>query len=102
MKRASILTLLACIACGAGLIDHDGIDLTSSPQLTCNGVMCVSPEHATGICVANTCDFTCNAGFFRCASQLACCPATALAAGGDTSCAVVDGTVQCWGSNESG
>src|SRR5204862_2936231 len=40
-------------------------------------------------------------GYFRCASQ-GCCPASALAAGGDTSCAIADGSAQCWGSNSAG
>jgi alpha-tubulin suppressor-like RCC1 family protein len=128
MKRALLrFALLFCAACGGGLVDHDGVDLNSLAQLTCTapqqacpgvatcvtldndpnncgacGNVCVSPQHATGICVSRVCDLTCDSGFFRCASQLSCCPATALAAGGDTSCAVVDGTVQCWGSNAAG
>jgi Regulator of chromosome condensation (RCC1) repeat len=104
MKRATLLfALLCCVACGGGLVDHDGVDLNALTGSACGGT-CPSPQNATGVCNADTktCDFTCDSGFFRCASQGACCPATALAAGGETSCAVVDGTVQCWGSNDSG
>jgi alpha-tubulin suppressor-like RCC1 family protein len=124
MKRF-LPALFLSAACGAGLVDHGGVDLQTVgglqcrlPQQDCGGAACVSPEtdvnncgtcglvcatpqHSTSKCEASTCGFTCNPGFFQCASQ-GCCPAGALAAGGDTSCAVVDGTVQCWGSNSSG
>ena len=128
MSRVTLLfALLCCAACGGGLVDHDGVDVASLNQLTCTtpqqvcpGVptcvsldtdpshcgscanVCVATQHATATCVARTCGFTCDSGFFRCASGSTCCTATALAAGGDTSCAVVDGTVQCWGANDSG
>lgn len=119
--------LLLTAACGAGLVDHDGIDLTqigglqcTAPQQDCGTGVCVNldndvnncgacnnvcatPPHATNSCAASTCGFTCNPGFFLCGAQNeTCCPASAIAAGGDTSCAVVDGKVQCWGSNSSG
>lgn len=124
MKRL-LPALFLSAACGAGLVDHAGIDLQTVgglqctlPQQDCGGPACVSPDtdvnncgacglvcatpqHATSKCEARTCGFTCNPGFFQCASQ-GCCPASALAAGGDTSCAVVDTAVQCWGSNGSG
>src|SRR5439155_637918 len=67
---------------------------------TC-GLVCATPQHATSKCEASKCGFTCNPGFFQCASQ-GCCPASALAAGGDTTCAVVEGSVDCWGANDFG
>ncbi|HEX9604596.1 MAG TPA: hypothetical protein VF973_12670, partial [Myxococcales bacterium] len=122
MKRL-LPALFLSAACGPGLVDHGGVDLQtvlqcSATQEPCGGA-CVSTETdvnncggcglvcptaslATNSCAARTCGFTCNPGFFLCASEQDCCPASALAAGGDTSCAVVDGTVQCWGSNDSG
>jgi alpha-tubulin suppressor-like RCC1 family protein len=124
MKRL-LLTLLLSAGCGGGLVDHGGVDLQTvgglactAPQEACNnacvstetdvnncggcGTVCTTPQRASSTCLAKTCGFTCNPGFFLCASQDGCCPASALAAGGDTSCAVVDGRVQCWGSNDSG
>jgi len=119
--------LLLTAACGAGLVDHDGFVLPPSggglqcgdlPQKDCGtgvcvnldrdvnncgacGFACATPQHATSKCEASTCGFTCNPGFFACASQ-GCCPASAIAAGGNTTCAVVDSNVECWGSNDSG
>ena len=124
MKRL-LAALFLCAACGGGLVDHGGVDLQTVGSLQCTlpqqdcggsacvstdkdvnncgtcGLVCATPQHSTSKCDASECGFTCNRGFFQCASQ-GCCPASALAAGGDTSCAVVDGTVQCWGSNSSG
>ncbi|MFL5310739.1 MAG: hypothetical protein ACJ79H_09845 [Myxococcales bacterium] len=124
MKRL-LPALFLSVACGAGLVDHGGVDLQTvgglqctPPQQDCGGSACVStesdvnncgacglvcatPQHATSTCKGSGCGFTCHQGFFQCASQ-GCCPASALAAGGDTTCAVADGTVQCWGSNLSG
>ena len=123
MKRF-LPALFLSAACGAGLVDHGGVDLQTVgrlqctlPQQDCGGTACVStekdvnncgtcglvcatPQHATSKCEASKCGFTCNPGFFQCASQ-GCCPASALAAGGDTTCAVVEGSVECWGSNDS-
>jgi alpha-tubulin suppressor-like RCC1 family protein len=45
--------------------------------------------------VASECVFECNPGFLECDGG--CCRATAIAAGGDTSCAIVGGAVRCWG-----
>jgi len=121
--KSLLPTLFLSAACGAGLVDHGGVDLQtvlqcSATQEACGGacvstetdvnncggcgLVCATPSLATNSCAARTCGFTCNPGFFLCASAQGCCPASALAAGGDTSCAVVDGTVQCWGSNDSG
>jgi alpha-tubulin suppressor-like RCC1 family protein len=124
MKRV-LLVLLLTAACGAGLVDHDGFALAPGGALQCTlpqqdcgtgvcvsldsdvdncgacGRICATPQHATSTCSSSTCGFTCNPGFLACDSQ-GCCPASSIAAGGDTTCAVVDGSVQCWGSNDSG
>jgi len=124
MKRL-LPALFLSAACGAGLVDHAGIDLQTVgglqctlPQQDCGGPVCVSPDtdvnncgacglvcatpqHATSKCEARTCGFTCNPGFFLCSGGSQCCPASSIAAGGDSSCAIVDSAVQCWGSNLS-
>ena len=124
MKRL-LPALFLSAACGAGLVDHGGIDLQpvaplrcTLPQMNCGGTACASidkdpnncglcgrvcatPQNATNTCEASNCGFTCNPGFFLCGGGQRCCPAVALAAGGDTTCAVVEGAVQCWGSNDS-
>ncbi|MFT3916800.1 MAG: hypothetical protein QM704_22780 [Anaeromyxobacteraceae bacterium] len=47
------------------------------------------------------CGYACADGFFACATG--CCGTTAVAAGGDSSYAIVsDGTVHAWGANGSG
>jgi alpha-tubulin suppressor-like RCC1 family protein len=127
MKKLLPAFLLTA-ACGAGLVDHDGFALPpngsglhcSETQLDCGtgvcvnpdsdvnncgacGNLCATPQHATSKCEASVCGFTCNPGFFPCGAQNeTCCPASSIAAGGDTSCAVVDTNVECWGSNDSG
>jgi len=124
MKRL-LFALLLSAGCGAGLVDHTGVDLPAlgglvcaAPQEACNnacvstetdvnncgncGFVCATPSLATSTCVARTCGFTCNPGFFLCGAGQRCCPASALAAGGDATCAIVEGSVQCWGSNSSG
>jgi alpha-tubulin suppressor-like RCC1 family protein len=122
MKRLLPAFLLSA-ACGAGLVDHNGVDLQTvlqcpSAQEACGsscvsmdtdatncgrcGNVCPAPQLATGTCVARTCGFSCKPGFFSCRQGQACCPASAIAAGGDTSCAIVEGIVQCWGSNDAG
>ncbi len=119
MKRLFPALLLAA-ACGSGLVDHDGADLLpndrglcAAPRLNCGGT-CVLEDvnncgtcgrtcavaHAANRCEARSCKFECDPGFFDCADG--CCAATFLAAGGDTSCALVAGSVRCWGSNDQG
>ena len=124
MKRL-LPALLLTAACGAGLVDHDGLVLQGGGQLQCTlpqmdcgtgvcvnldsdvndcgacGFVCATPQHATSTCTSRVCGFTCNPGYFACDSQ-GCCPASSIAAGGDTSCAVVDSSVRCWGSREFG
>jgi alpha-tubulin suppressor-like RCC1 family protein len=114
--------LLLAAACGSGLVDHVGAQRLpdtngqcAAPRRNCDGVCmpddvnncgacgrtCPAVARASSSCVAGECQFTCNPGFLDCAHG--CCEATSLAAGGDTSCAVVaGGAVRCWGSNDSG
>lgn len=123
MMKRLLPALFLSAACGAGLVDHGGIDLQTvvqctAPQKDCGtgacvnldrdvnncgacGFTCATPQHATSKCESSVCGFTCNPGYFACNSQ-GCCPASSIAAGGDTTCAVVDGAVRCWGSNAAG
>ncbi len=66
---------------------------------------CTAPANATATCVPGAgglkrCGYTCPSGLFPCASG--CCRPTAVAAGGDQTCAIIsDGSLRCWGANGS-
>jgi alpha-tubulin suppressor-like RCC1 family protein len=128
MKRLLLaLFLSVCTACGAGLVDHNGVNLATlscndPAAVNCGGVCtltdsdpsncgvcghsCPTPSLANKItCSQSNCGFTCEPGFFLCdgtAAEDHCCPASTIAAGADTSCAVVETKVRCWGSNIDG
>src|SRR5439155_13150085 len=119
--KSHLPVLYLSAACGAGLIDHNAPDLQTVLQCptkqdacgnscistdsdpnhcgSCENV-CTAPQLATATCVARACAFSCKPGFFFCGQ--ACCAASSIAAGGDTSCAIVEGAVECWGSNDAG
>ena len=60
-----------------------------------------APANATESCAASACTYECAAPYLKC--DAGCCLATQIAAGGDTTCAVVtDGTLRCWGDNAHG
>ena len=108
--RALLLCSLLLVGCGATLVDH--LDLTAAPPPpggcpqtvnacgpTCGA--CPAPSaNGTASCdsVNNTCVFACQRGYLRC-GDASCCRAAEVAAGGDSTCAVVDNrTVRCWGA----
>ncbi len=62
---------------------------------------CTAPPHASPLCSGGACAFTCDPGWMRCADG--CCRASAVAAGGEFGCALLDdGRVRCWGANDRG
>jgi len=127
---AALAALVAIQACGDTLIDHDGKDFVTPdgglaclpPNHACGAgcvaqsvdacgascAVCVSaPANGAPACLQRSpaqdfqCGYTCAAGFLEC--RTGCCRTAAVAAGGDHACAVAeDGTLVCWGANESG
>jgi alpha-tubulin suppressor-like RCC1 family protein len=62
---------------------------------------CTAPAHATPLCGGGACAFACDPGWMRCGEG--CCRASAVAAGGEFGCALLDdGRVRCWGANDRG
>jgi alpha-tubulin suppressor-like RCC1 family protein len=129
--RALVAALLglALGACGGSLYDAAGVPrLQGGSQCRADQHLCAATgnvcqahdlDHCGSACAVCTtgiqgatatcepgggdfqCGYRCAAGLFKCTSG--CCQPTAVAAGGDQSCAVTtDGSVQCWGANLSG
>jgi len=121
--------LLAALACGGTLVDHNGGDLIALPdggpgvacglpdagthvcgnacvledQSSCGSTCAVcsaAPANAGPACVEHLCAFECNPGFLRCGNG--CCRVTAVAAGADHTCAIAGGGLKCWGKNDQG
>ncbi|MEI6223392.1 MAG: hypothetical protein WCS72_01485 [Deltaproteobacteria bacterium] len=62
---------------------------------------CTAPPHASPLCSGGACAFACDPGWMRCGDG--CCRASAVAAGGEFGCALLDdGRVRCWGANDRG
>jgi alpha-tubulin suppressor-like RCC1 family protein len=89
-------------ACGDACVSQDAghcgtCDPCPAPPANASPVATCTP----GAGGDYACGFTCNPGFFTCGA--ACCAATAVAAGGNHSCAVLDdGSLTCWGANDAG
>lgn len=88
-------------------VTHCGTSCTACPSSPANGMAeCALLPSGTGGGggggggnLTRQCDYACNPGFFKCAAG--CCRASAIAAGGDTTCALVAGAVKCWGARPS-
>jgi hypothetical protein len=123
------MVLVATMACGDTLVDHNAGDLIAGPDGG-PGVACGLPDAGTHLCgnacveesegscgstcevcsaapmnggpacVEHLCSFECNPGFLRCGSG--CCRVTEVAAGADHSCAIAGGGLKCWGKNDQG
>jgi alpha-tubulin suppressor-like RCC1 family protein len=102
--RALLLLCLLLASCGNSLVDHLGVTAaqTSCPaeSIDACGAACAqcaaAPENGTAECLNHACTYRCSAPYLKC--DEGCCLASAIAAGGDTTCALVQGAVRCWGA----
>jgi alpha-tubulin suppressor-like RCC1 family protein len=91
-------------ACGDSLVDHLGVASlpAACPSESVNscgpycGACPAAPANAVAACLGHACSYGCSAPWIKCESG--CCLASAIAAGGDTTCAIVQGAVRCWGA----
>lgn len=91
------------IACDAGNHACGGSCFADDDAAHCGPgcLACTAPPNASPLCAGGGCAFACNPGWMRCGDG--CCRASAVAAGGEFGCAVVDdGRVRCWGANDRG
>jgi len=91
------------LACDAGNHACGGSCFADDDPGRCGSgcVTCAAPPNAAPLCQGGACAFACNPGWMRCADG--CCRASAVAAGGEFGCALVDdGRVRCWGANDRG
>jgi alpha-tubulin suppressor-like RCC1 family protein len=116
MKNICIASALAVVlsACGGSLVDHLGVTVTGTlpdgggctgascnPTCSCDNIANAQSACASG----NQCVYTCDGGYVACGS--ACCLPQAIAAGGDSTCAIVEDSaavskVVCWGATLGG
>jgi alpha-tubulin suppressor-like RCC1 family protein len=90
---------------GSDAGDGGGNPACAGTTDSCGTTTCVqcgaAPANALSMqCLQSQCFYECSPGFLKCDSG--CCTASAIAAGGSTSCAIVGGAVRCWGSNSNG
>jgi alpha-tubulin suppressor-like RCC1 family protein len=99
----SVGTGTCAIACDAGTHACGGACFADDDAAHCGSTcqVCSAPVNASPICAAGGCAFACNPGWMRCGDG--CCLASAVAAGGQFGCALLDdGRVRCWGANDRG
>ena len=107
---------LGLLGCGDSLVDHNALGLGAPDGGNPDGGGCAAPSasscgadcaacaeiaNAAASCVNDACVYECASGYLRTATG--CSRASAIAAGGDTTCAIVQaGEVRCWGANDHG
>jgi alpha-tubulin suppressor-like RCC1 family protein len=102
--RALLLLSLLLASCGNSLVDHLGVTTaqTGCPTESVDacGAACAqcpaAPQNGTAECLSHACTYRCSAPYLKCDGG--CCLASAVAAGGDSTCALVQGVVRCWGA----
>ena len=91
------------IACDAGTHACGSACRADDDPAACGTAcqVCTAPANASPLCAGGACAFACDPGWMRCGAG--CCRATAVAAGGEFGCALLDdGRVRCWGANDRG
>ncbi|MGE5049355.1 MAG: RCC1 domain-containing protein, partial [Deltaproteobacteria bacterium] len=106
MKR--LLPLLLVCACAGSLVDHDGASSTTPggvvvipPTQTCLDTCLTAPAGATPHCNGDVCGYQCQPGLLKTplTNPPSCSVPSAVAAGGNHTCAIAAGQVLCWGDN---
>jgi alpha-tubulin suppressor-like RCC1 family protein len=110
--RRLLVAIVLVTACSGSLVDQFGVS-SSSPSppdagipgaTVCGGTAqscgapgaCVVCSGSTPTCDNAVCTPSCVAPLFSCGNG-ACCAPSQIAAGGNTTCAVIGNGVQCWG-----
>jgi hypothetical protein len=113
-QMRALLAAMLLTACSGSLVDHlndfgtgtgtlpDGGGTNSCPGSfsACTGAACSpcasAPSGQTGQCLNNACVYTCEPPTLACSTG--CCLPSQVAAGGKTSCAILEKKVSCWGA----
>jgi alpha-tubulin suppressor-like RCC1 family protein len=102
-----LLPLLLLCACAGSLVDHAGVTNPPPdsgggglpPTQQCIDTCTTAPQGATPSCNGDVCTYVCNPGLLRTPLTQSCSVPSAIAAGGNHTCAIAGGQVLCWGAN---
>jgi len=111
----ALVAALLLTACSGSLVDHLNDFGTGTPDgggtdagggcaqnasacgASCTACTGAVPTNGALACLNSACGYTCVAPYLRCSSG--CCLPFAVAAGGDSTCAIMqDATASCWGA----